>query len=131
MRAKEFITEQRVDTLQADVAAAMPATYVIPKLQNNDAYAQYRFGMAMAGARGQKERARDGIKPMEPASAWGENEIVVSYDPTVEEVIDQALKTVGLQPSDKKLISTITSDEAKDVSRNSPVPQRKKNRYGV
>ena len=97
MRAKEFITEQRVDTLQADVAAAMPATYVIPKLQNNDAYAQYRFGMAMAGARGQKERARDGIKPMEPASAWGENEIVVSYDPTVEEVIDQALKTVGLQ----------------------------------
>jgi|TARA_R110000868_G_scaffold352870_1_gene614115 hypothetical protein len=131
MRFKEFINEQRENSLEHDVAAAIPATYVIPKLQNNDAYSQYRFGVAVASARGAKARANDNLPSMEPSSAWGENQIIVSYDPEVEAVIDLALKTVGLKSGDKKLISTITSDEAKDVSTTSPLPAKKKNRYGV
>ena len=62
MRAKEFITEQRV-ALSVDVSRALPGTYTIPGLPNSDFYAQYRFGVAMAGVRGQLERAQDSIPP--------------------------------------------------------------------
>jgi hypothetical protein len=45
--------------------------------------------------------------------------------------INDALKMVGLSPSDKKLISTPKSQETKDVDAKSPVPVKKKNKYGV
>jgi hypothetical protein len=130
MRAKEFIRESRVGSLQDDVARALPATYVIPKLPNQDPYKQLRFGVAIAAAKSRKHR-QDEQAPFEPKSAWGENEIIIAYDPSAEEFIDDALEMVGLSPSDKKLISTPKSQEAKDVDAKSPVPTRKTNKYGV
>jgi len=131
MRAKDFIKEARTGSLQDDVASALPATYVIPKLKNQDPYLQYRFGVALAAAKGAKDRAEEGDQPFEPKSAWGENEIIISYDPTVDSVIDDALRMVGLTPNDKQLISTPSSEEANDVPKNSPVPAKRKNKYGV
>jgi hypothetical protein len=131
MRAKEFIQESRVGSLQDDVASALPATYVIPKLKNQDPYLQYRFGMAIAAAKGAKARATEGDQPFAPQTAWGENQIIVSYDPGVDKVVDDALAMVGLSAGDKKLISTSTSEETKDVPKGSPVPIKKKNKYGV
>jgi hypothetical protein len=130
MRAKEFIVEARIGSLQDDVARALPATYVIPALKNQDPYKQLRFGVAIAAAKSSKHR-QDEQTSFEPQSAWGENEIVISYDPSAEEFIDDALKMVGLSPSDKKLISTLKSEEATDVVTKSPVPTKKKNKYGV
>ena len=75
MRAKEFISEARVEKLLPDQADALPATYVIPELPNQDPYLQYRFGVAMAGAKGKKQREEDGVSSMSKASAFGENEI--------------------------------------------------------
>ena len=49
MRAREFITEQH-GTLAQDVSRALPGTYTISDLPNNDFYKQYRFGVAMADA---------------------------------------------------------------------------------
>lgn len=121
MRAKEFITEQRV-ALSVDVARALPGTYTIPGLPNSDFYAQYRFGVAMAGVRGQLERAQDSIPPydFEKETPWGENMIVSSYmDANIDNDIDLAMKEVGV--SGKKLISTKKSEEAVDVVKGSPV----------
>ena len=121
MRAKEFITEQRV-ALSVDIARALPGTYTIPGLPNSDFYAQYRFGVAMAGARGQIERQQDSIPPynFEKETPWGENMIVSSYlDKNIEADIDYAMKEVGV--SGKKLISTKKSEEAVDVVKSSPV----------
>lgn len=121
MRAKEFITEQRV-ALSVDIARALPGTYTIPGLPNSDFYAQYRFGVAMAGVRGQEERAQDSITPyaFEKETPWGENMIVSSYmDDTIDSVIDAAMKEIGA--SGKKLISTPKSEEAVDVVKGSPV----------
>ena len=121
MRAKEFITEQRV-ALSVDIARALPGTYTIPGLPNSDFYAQYRFGVAMAGARGQMERQQDSIPPynFEKETPWGENMIVSSYlDKNIEADIDYAMKEVGV--SGKKLISTKKSEEAVDVDKSSPV----------
>lgn len=127
VRAREFITEASNNSIQDDVAAALPATYVIPKLQNNDAYAQYRFGVAIAKAKGNKESTQD----FSATSPWGENQIVVSYSNSIDEYIDDALKDVGLSPSDKKLISTSKSQETKTVNSVSPVAKPKRNKYGV
>jgi hypothetical protein len=120
MRAKEFIQESRVGSMQDDVADALPATYVIPKLQNQDPYKQYRFGVAIAAAKGRKD-PNDVGQDFQASSPWGENQIIVSYSNTIDDYIDDALKLVGLSSSDKKLISTPTSEESKDVDTRSPV----------
>lgn len=119
MRAKEFIVEAKTGTLQADVARALPATYAIPDLKNQDAYLQYRFGVAIAGAKGAKKRKEDGIPEFNKESPWGENQIVVSYTNTIDEYIDDALKMMGIKG--KKLISTPRSEETSDVVTKSPV----------
>ena len=122
MRAKEFITEQRA-ALSVDIARAMPGTYTIPGLPNSDFYKQYRFGVALAGARGQIERKQDSIPPynFEEETPWGENMIVSSYMETeIEQDIEYAMKETGV-PGTKVLISTKKSEEASDVVKNSPV----------
>lgn len=113
------IYEGKTGTLQADVAAALPATYVIPQLKNQDPYLQYRFSVAMAGAKGRKNREADGVAQFAKESPWGENEIVIGYDPHLEEYIDDALAQMGL--SGKRLISTPKSEETDDVGKKSPI----------
>ena len=122
MRARDFIksiSEARTGTLMPDVARALPSAYVIPELPNQDPYLQYRFGVAMAGAKGRKQREQDGVPPFYSQSAWGENEIVVSSDPNIGEYIDDALKQMGMKG--KKLISTPKSEESPDVKHQSPI----------
>jgi hypothetical protein len=116
MRIRELV-EGKTGSIQDDVAAALPATYTIPKLRNQDPYKQYRFGVAIAQAKGQSEQT----EKFEPTTAWGENLVVVSYEPGVDKFIDDALKLVGLSSSDKKLISTLKSEEAKGTGTLSPV----------
>lgn len=124
MRAREFVAESRVGSIQDDVARALPATYALTKLQNQDPYKQYRFGVAIAQAKGRRGREQAGegsVHEFAPSSAWGENQIVVSFDPNIEQWIDEALRDVGLSASDKRLISTRNSEEARDVDHTSPV----------
>ena len=120
MRAHEFISEGRIGSIAPDVARALPATYVIPELPNQDPYLQYRFGVAMASAKGAAQRAKDDITPYSKESAWGENQIVSSYmDPNVGADIDDALKQMGLRG--KRMISTPTCEESADTDKVSPV----------
>ena len=129
MRAKEFITEQS-SSMQDDVAAAIPGAYVIPKLQNQDAYHQYRFGVAMAAAKSRKDRETDNTD-YKSASPWGENQVVISYSGTTKDYIDDALEEIGLSAKDKKQITSQGSTETTTVSKASPVAKIKKNKYGV
>lgn len=125
MRAREFIAENgRTGSILPDVSSALPATYALPELQNQDAYMQYRFGVALAAVRGSKERAADNTPPFTSTSAWGENQIIISYDPDIDKLIDDALKIMG--KSKKIMISTPSSTETKDVDTVSPVPDRNK-----
>jgi hypothetical protein len=121
MRAYEFITEGRTGTIQPDVAAALPATYAITSLPNQDPYLQYRFGVAIAGAKGRAQREQDAVPKFYEKSVFGENEIIVSFDPHIEKWLDDALHQMGMKPSDAKLLSTLKSEEAKDVPKQSPV----------
>ena len=122
MRAQEFITESRIGTITQDVGLALPGAFKIPALKNQDPYLQYRFGVAIAGAKGAEQRRKDGVPPFDgKESVFGENEIVVSYDPHVVDYIHDALRAMGMPPSDAVQIGTMASEEATDVDKISPV----------
>lgn len=125
MRAREFIKEDidgRTGSITYDVGRALPGAYKIPALKNQDPYLQYRFGVALAGAKGAKQRAKDGVPPFDgKESEFGENEIVVSYDPHVIDYIHDALRAMGLPPSDAKQIGTLKSEEMPEVVKVSPI----------
>jgi hypothetical protein len=124
MRAREFITEQKLSDAHdgLDVAnKALPNTFVIPELKNQDFYDLYRFGVAIADVKG--NMGDDNVNNYKPnfraESSWGENQIVSSFDPNVGKVIDQALAKVGKHG--KKSVSTPTSDEMDDTMKQSPI----------
>lgn len=119
MRAREFIRESITSKLLPDQMGALPATYAIPELPNQDAYLQYRFSVAIAGAKGAEQRSKDGVSSMTREGPFGESEIVVSYGHDAGPYIDDALKQMGL--SGKKLVSTPTSIETTDVDKVSPM----------
>lgn len=121
MRASEFITEGRTGTLQPDVIAALPATYAITSLPTQDNYMQYRFGVAIAGAKGREQREQDGVPEFSKESPFQGSEVVVSFDPHIEKWLDDALNQMGMKPSDAKLLSTVKSEESKDITTQSPV----------
>lgn len=124
MRAKEFITEQNLfgvhDGLEV-ASKALPNTFVIPDLKNQDFYDLYRFGVAIADVRG--NQGTDDVNKYKPEfeaeSSWGENQIVSSFDPNVGQVIDQALAKV--HKHGKKAVSTPSSDEMDDTEYTSPI----------
>lgn len=112
-------------SLQDDVADALPTTQVMPELKNQDAYLQYRFGMALAAARAAKE----GEIEWEDESAFGENMVVVSRTPEEEEQVKMALSMVPQHAV--KQISDSESHEPDETEVTSPVAQVTKNQYGV
>lgn len=128
MRAYEFITESYDPNDHENglelARRPLPYTYILPELKNQDFYEIYRFGLAVAAVRGD-EGLEDGVKnkkyqdAFEAESAWGEHEVVTSFDPNIGKVIDQALKKV--HKKGKKLVSTPTSQEQSDVEYNSPL----------
>jgi len=124
MRAREFITEVamgRTGSLQRDIALALPGAWKIPALKNQDPYLQYRFGVAIAGAKGAKQRVQDGVPPFEPDTVFGENEFVVSYDPHTGEYIRDALQAMGMSGNDAVQVATMASEEMPDIVKRSPV----------
>lgn len=122
MRAKEFITEA-TGSILPDVQKTLPAAWVIDKLQNNDFYSQYRFGVALAGAKGKAQREKDNVPNYSKDTTWGENEIIVSYAgvDALESYLNDALSQMDLPPSAAKLVSTKKSEEPTDTGIKSPI----------
>jgi N-acyl-D-aspartate/D-glutamate deacylase len=125
MRAKEFITEQKLSDAHdglAIVAKSLPNTFIIPSLKNQDFYELYRFGVALAAVRGESgnDHTQNGFMPeFQAESDWGEHQIVSSMDPEVGQLIDKALSKIG--KFGKKAVSTATSDEVDDTLTRSPI----------
>ena len=124
MRAREFITEQKLDSVHdaLDVVyKSLPYTYMIPELKNQDFYELYRFGVAIADVRG--EQSTDNTNQYKPKfkaeSDWGENQVISSFDPDIGNVIDKALTKVN--KNGKKAVSTPGSQEMDDTQKVSPI----------
>jgi hypothetical protein len=127
MRAKEFLPETKLHgtfgTVEKNVSDSLPGAFVQRDLRNTDPYMQYRYGLALAGARAKAEHDID----FEQESAWAENFAIVTYTPEDEETIRLADAMMGVSAS---RIASQTSTET-DVDTKSPVPARKTNKYGV
>lgn len=127
MRAKEFLNEVKLHGtfghVDQNVSDSLPGAFVQRDLRNTDPYMQYRYGLALAGARAKAENGVD----FEQESAWAENLAVVTYAKEDEETIRLADAMMGVNAT---RIASQTSTET-DVNTNSPVPARKKNKYGV
>ena len=120
MRAREFITEERV--LPPEQADPMRQTFILPGLTSGDPYLTYRFGVAMARARSDavKDNINPHILPWDEEEVFGEYAVVAGIDGTVDPIIDQALKMTGISGG-KKAIGSLTSDEPPSVDKVSPV----------
>ena len=126
MRAREFINEDRVGSIQRDAADAIPALYIVPELQNQDIYKQYRMGVAFAAARAVDQGL---IKAPYHASEYGENMVLVADTPEERETLEMAFKMMGI--TNYKMVTTEESLETNDVGKVSPVAKIKRNKYGV
>jgi hypothetical protein len=128
MRAKEFIVESGLTgSILPDVKKTLPATYVIPELKNNDFYLQYRFGVALAGAKGQEQRQKDNVPEFNRESSWGENEVIVSYagEGIEEKFINDALRDIGIKATAKRQVTTSKSEEPTGTGKDSILKQFK------
>jgi hypothetical protein len=127
MRAKEFLPETKLHgtfgKVDAQVSNSLPGAFVQRDLRNTDPYMQYRYGVAMAAARANKDH---GVG-FEQESAWAENLSLITFSPDDEETIRLADKLMGVKAS---RIASNKSTET-DVNVNSPVAKPKRNKYGV
>jgi hypothetical protein len=120
MRAREFIVEQvdKLAKLDTAIAAPMKDTYILPGLPSQDPYKTYRFGVALARARG--ENADEGLPPFSAEGAFGEFAMVGGFDDSVGPLIDRALAMTNT-PGGKRLAGTVHSEEPTEVNTASPV----------
>jgi hypothetical protein len=120
---KEIMHEGRTGSLQHEVADSLPQAFSIPALSSNNPYDQYKFGVAIASARGRQQRLDDGIGDFKKADldeVFADHEVVISFDPNIGEIIDDALRQIGVTGK-KVRIGVEGSRESNDVQKQSPV----------
>lgn len=124
MRAREFITETKYGTAQ-DVHAssnklpkhqthAIKGAISMPDIsqvkQGGSPYAQWRFGIAMAGAPDY---------PTEPAGAFAGDPLLATYSDAELKIINAAAKMIGA--GEVKKLTDNRSTEHPGVNKESPV----------
>lgn len=123
-RKFDRLAEGRTGSLQHEVGDSLPHAYVIPGLSASDnPYMQYKFGVSIAGIRGKDARNYDNItafKKSDLDNVFRDDELVISYDPHIGEIIDQALKDIGVKGG-KRMVGVKGSKESPDVAKGSPV----------
>ncbi len=128
MRIKDLLQETKLSgtpgKLQKGIGEELPGAFVQRELRNTDPYMQYRYGVAVAAARAEK----NGDVEFDQESPWAENLTQIMYAPEDEETIKLASKLMGVTPTK---IADNASHETKDVGSVSPVAKPKRNRYGV
>jgi len=119
MRAREFISEQAHGSLQPGVADALPSTFIIPGLPNQNSYVQYRYGVALAGAGAKEALEKEGMDTFHRESPWGDGMIVVAYDESEVALMKKALAMMNVGGA--KQLSTAASQESPTTGKISPV----------
>jgi hypothetical protein len=114
MRAKEFITEREMPERKS---RTMSTAFQFPTMPSANAYAAYRFGMAMAD--------HTINYPEGPA---GNSAVIVAYTPEEEEIIAAGSRQTGHKGS---ILANKGSTESDSTEIQSPVAKPKRNRYGV
>lgn len=131
MKIKEVITETRDidrnnDGIPDNQQKATPGMRSHHNLNNSDPYHPWRFAALFLGGAGdgkyEHEPTRDGPN--------GQSLVTTVYSDGERKILDQAEKAFGREAAYKQLTPN-GSTEMKEVNKASPVPARKRNKYGV
>lgn len=114
MRLIDLIEGRKHAPLSIELHNTMPPTFIMPTLQNNDSYMQYRYVVALASAKA----IENGDVQMDPLSTWNENQAVVCYAPEEQEIVKIANKHMNVKA---EMITNTPSCEPDSVFRDSPV----------
>jgi hypothetical protein len=114
MRAKEFIIER---SFSKRASGPMSTTYQFPTMPSANAYAAYRFGLAMA------DHTIDYAE-----GPTGNSAVIVAYTPEEEEIIKSGTRQTGHKG---RIVADRSSHETTDTNSVSPIAKLKRNRYGV
>jgi hypothetical protein len=127
MKILDIISEssQKTVSKRQSQATAGLNTYNDSERVSGD-YTSYRLGMAVAGANG-----KDPLPTEMKAKSWiGKRKSTHPYTKEEQEMLKQAYKAVGANYQDLNH-GDMTSKELDDTNKVSPVPARKKNKYGI
>lgn len=131
MRIKDILLERfgakshgRPEKVSVRKSDTLPGVFVQQQLRNTDPYMQYRYAVAVAGARAVKA----GHVEFDQETAWAENLTQIMYAPEDEETIKLASKLMGVSPT---RITDNASHEPDTTNKHSPVAKPKRNRYGI
>jgi hypothetical protein len=114
MKIKEVILERSFPKRES---RPMSTTYQFPTMPSANAYAAYRFGMAMAD---------HSINHAEGPTS--NHAVIVAYTPEEEEIIKGGTRQTGHKG---KIVADHGSKEPKKTNAQSPVATIKKNKYGI
>ena len=128
MKINEIITETdhhaNAKDLPSDQVSAIKGAVSIPGISQNKSngspYAQYRFGLALAGAPD---------FPTKAAGAIAGDPLLCTYTDEELDMINSAADMVGAGHVTR--LTKNRSEELSNTGKVSPVPPRKKNKYGV
>jgi hypothetical protein len=118
MKLIELIEGRNRAPLSIELHKTMPPTFIMPSLQNNDSYMQYRYIVALASAKA----IENGDVQMDQLSTWNQNQTVVCYAPEEAEIVKLANKHMNVEA---EMITNTPSCEPDFVFHNSPVRQFK------
>ncbi len=103
--------------LSREIESTLPPTIVIPALQNNDSYRQYRYLLALASAQAHEH----GDIEFNSQSSWNENTTVVCYTPQEQRIVELANKLMGVQGV---TVVKTQSHEQSHINTRSPIAKR-------
>ena len=128
MKIRDIITEAdhhaNLKDIPGDQVAALKGAVSIPGISQNKSngspYTQYRFGLALAGAPD---------FPTKAAGAIAGDPLLCTYTDEELDMINSAADMVGAGHVTR--LTKNRSEELSNTGKTSPVPTRKKNKYGV
>ena len=115
MKIRDIIMEGE---FRPGVSEPMSKSEYYPELPSSSPYMTYRFGMGMAD--------HTTFHPNGPAKNAA---VIVQYSDAEEEIVAATEKKLG--KFGKKTLADKGSSEAPATNTQSPVPAKKKNKYGV
>jgi hypothetical protein len=126
MKINEIITEVKAGDVPKNYKESNPGLHLFSDAEKaNSDYTHFRLGLALACADG-----KGNLADMDPKTFYGKKHTAHPYTQEEADMLTQSYKLVGANYKDLNK-GNMKSLELKDTHKQSPVPAKKKNKYGV
>ena len=126
MKINEIITEVKAGDVPKNYKESNPGLHLFSDAEKaNSDYTHFRLGLALACADG-----KGNLADMDPKTFYGKKHTAHPYTQEEADMLTQSYKLVGASYKDLNK-GNMKSLELQDTHKQSPVPSKKKNKYGV